>query len=103
EDGIRGGHVTGVQTCALPILANRRGSTTQGRGGTDSFTWVERCDWAPSQISESGMCRPALSVDCGHRRAPTPTTVSFSSTEYERSEERRGGQGRGAELRGARG
>src|SRR5690625_8028725 len=22
EDGIRGGHVTGVQTCALPILAN---------------------------------------------------------------------------------
>src|SRR5439155_14800384 len=23
EDGIRGGHVTGVQTCALPIFASR--------------------------------------------------------------------------------
>src|SRR5690625_7889611 len=27
EDGIRDGHVTGVQTCALPIWGSRRGST----------------------------------------------------------------------------
>src|SRR5207253_4964022 len=31
EDGIRDGHVTGVQTCALPISA-RRGSSAR-RGG----------------------------------------------------------------------
>src|SRR5207253_6279604 len=28
EDGIRGGHVTGVQTCALPIYLRCIGSTT---------------------------------------------------------------------------
>src|SRR5207253_3904377 len=30
EDGIRDGHVTGVQTCALPISESRH---TRGRGG----------------------------------------------------------------------
>src|SRR5439155_14118929 len=29
EDGIRGGHVTGVQTCALPILCEKRGESMQ--------------------------------------------------------------------------
>src|SRR5207253_7630248 len=36
EDGIRDGHVTGVQTCALPILvpATRIGEEDRIRGGT---------------------------------------------------------------------
>src|SRR5690606_39993235 len=35
EDGIRAFHVTGVQTCALPISrAARRGATTRCRGTT---------------------------------------------------------------------
>src|SRR5690606_39889595 len=32
EDGIRDFHVTGVQTCALPILAMRYGSMTIKKG-----------------------------------------------------------------------
>src|SRR5439155_19144929 len=31
EDGIRDGHVTGVQTCALPILMPERGGTMAGQ------------------------------------------------------------------------
>src|SRR5215510_15726649 len=31
EDGIRGGHVSGVQTCALPISSCRKRSKTWGR------------------------------------------------------------------------
>src|SRR5690625_7372365 len=34
EDGIRDGHVTGVQTCALPIFPDRSGSA--GGGGLRS-------------------------------------------------------------------
>src|SRR5439155_14276050 len=33
EDGIRDGHVTGVQTCALPIFAGGRRSVRRGGGG----------------------------------------------------------------------
>src|SRR5690625_25731 len=32
EDGIRDGHVTGVQTCALPIFTARTGATTMPHG-----------------------------------------------------------------------
>src|SRR5439155_9304540 len=35
EDGIRDGHVTGVQTCALPIFIEAR-LTAQGAGMPDS-------------------------------------------------------------------
>src|SRR5690625_5587420 len=31
EDGIRDGHVTGVQTCALPILSQREGRAAPRR------------------------------------------------------------------------
>src|SRR5437870_11241693 len=54
EDGIRDGHVTGVQTCALPIygilpvaraVAGRcvyglRGRSLRGRSGIAIFVWV---------------------------------------------------------------
>src|SRR5207253_6740491 len=36
EDGIRDGHVTGVQTCALPILCTRRSSRILNKF-SDSF------------------------------------------------------------------
>src|SRR5690625_987597 len=54
EDGIRDGHVTGVQTCALPILTNshyRSAGSTQPPSGTPPFrsliwpgTHAERSD-----------------------------------------------------------
>src|SRR5207253_3580498 len=50
EDGIRDGHVTGVQTCALPILLARRQPT--------SSTWQRICNWGKehflSQAREAG-------------------------------------------------
>src|SRR5690625_6075984 len=45
EDGIRGGHVTGVQTCALPILprtpARSRKARGSGEQGVDELFRVE--------------------------------------------------------------
>src|SRR5439155_3209490 len=35
EDGIRDGHVTGVQTCALPISRRSRSALRAPRGGID--------------------------------------------------------------------
>src|SRR5439155_11483005 len=35
EDGIRDGHVTGVQTCALPILSPKSASTAAGERTLD--------------------------------------------------------------------
>src|SRR5690625_6145647 len=37
EDGIRDGHVTGVQTCALPILARHREVLNPARFGLFAF------------------------------------------------------------------
>src|SRR5690625_7236307 len=75
EDGIRCGHVTGVQTCALPICA-------RCSAGRTSAGWVE---------SSSGTAIRA-------RRAPvrsTPTrerrSVSIVQPSARRSEERRVG------------
>src|SRR5690625_7928862 len=66
EDGIRDGHVTGVQTCALPIFASRR----------------SRCIWAQPEETMSGMCRyPSRSPDSSETRS-----------RRERSEERRVGK-----------
>src|SRR5207253_3093818 len=41
EDGIRDGHVTGVQTCALPISLTREGKSL-GDKGPDGFTNLQR-------------------------------------------------------------
>src|SRR5690625_7401860 len=41
EDGIRGGHVTGVQTCALPISLTRADRQRRGSGVPSS---EGRCD-----------------------------------------------------------
>src|SRR5690625_6762803 len=49
EDGIRDGHVTGVQTCALPILeAGRRWLAEQPAGSVAELdlSGVHRCDSA---------------------------------------------------------
>src|SRR5207253_5520106 len=64
EDGIRDGHVTGVQTCALPICSSssperraslRRGGATSGPGRT-SRRWQgrERSHLAWARASSRG-------------------------------------------------
>src|SRR5207253_8654067 len=70
EDGIRDGHVTGVQTCALPIYRSRRTrSSARTRPGRRRET--------AGRILRRGACRAA------HR--PPPCARS-------RSEERRVGK-----------
>src|SRR5437870_7574116 len=62
EDGIRDGHVTGVQTCALPILLTRRSARTTvlitrraaGRFGRISRTslWRQRVRWSRLEVAQ---------------------------------------------------
>src|SRR5690625_5419879 len=47
EDGIRDGHVTGVQTCALPIMIRRTLSSGSVRPATRSRPSRARPDWRP--------------------------------------------------------
>src|SRR6266511_4696454 len=64
EDGIRDFHVTGVQTCALPISA----ATTWSRPRTSTRRW----SWPPrSRAPATGRSRSARSWSCRRGR---PTT-----------------------------
>src|SRR6266699_1999931 len=88
EDGIRAADVTGVQTCALPILVARRSSGTyphvvraldrDGRGGTSGSCEpalnVRR--WGLIALSAALVVAPLSAQRRATRRPPTRTTVS---------------------------
>src|SRR5256885_2706396 len=79
EDGIRDYKVTGVQTCALPIL-----------GGTPQQLRLRR-------ISSALTLRPRALLDivrsrCNRSQPPKPPECRAFSPESERSEERRVGK-----------
>src|SRR5690606_39824327 len=80
EDGIRDFHVTGVQTCALPICCNgRRGCSGNFRPSSSS------CSGTPS-IAPSGADRTWACSRCGDCEPAQLGTL--------RSEERRVGEER---------
>src|SRR5439155_13791331 len=80
EDGIRDGHVTGVQTCALPIS-----STIQcHRGGADGKAGRLRRWLRASEASQSRLARNG----CATRRG----SGHLSRSRDRRSEERRVGK-----------
>src|SRR5207253_7374637 len=83
EDGIRDGHVTGVQTCALPILSQRRSGSCRefvaSRPQRSRSTVVSR---SPSPSTARGTSDPRSS------RSPKPVAGPCTS----RSEERRVGK-----------
>src|SRR5207253_4797788 len=54
EDGIRDGHVTGVQTCALPILADDVAATKRAIAMQDGPVILVGHSWAGMVISEAG-------------------------------------------------
>src|SRR5215510_15592034 len=62
EDGIRYGHVTGVQTCARPILRGCAGYPRARRGGTGNSAPLSR------GTAGSEERRVGKSVDLGGRR-----------------------------------
>src|SRR5690606_40653339 len=72
DDGIRDFHVTGVQTCALPIYAKPKSncSSVLMVGSVASFVRVERCrSTLTSDSAERSRSRKATSL-------PSPRTAS---------------------------
>src|SRR5207302_2888158 len=97
EDGIRDFHVTGVQTCALPICSGARcpsAPCTTGRPPPPASSPATCADWAARTLTPSPSPAAAgegrATTDAGRVRAP-------ASPPTPRSEERRGGkEGRAA-------
>src|SRR2546430_13479628 len=79
EDGIRDLTVTGVQTCALPILP----SVTGVPGGT-----AKVIDWSLSSVA----CLPVRSTLIVTEPEPTAVTAPPNERAWCRSEERRVGK-----------
>src|SRR3712207_6922689 len=73
EDGIRDIGVTGVQTCALPILATM--------ASLPGLAYLRLGEWAPRRR-----------VWLARAVQPPPTAVAMAGVMRERSEERRGGE-----------
>src|SRR5699024_11583357 len=80
EDGIRDRNVTGVQTCALPILISTNGIFSAGLK-----------KWIP--IKFSCLATPSASCVMGKDEVLEPSTASaFTTFSISRSEERRVGK-----------
>src|SRR5690625_2739371 len=92
EDGIRDGHVTGVQTCALPISE----ALLAQAGALQVLAATEEGDPPVAQPDEvlGGQHRPAAVLGI-HCRVAAGTTVRVDGDERDavRSEERRVGKG----------
>src|SRR5439155_17539766 len=93
EDGIRDGHVTGVQTCALPILTKLKEEEVRFR--TALYVFVESGARDPAQETAAKAAADiALIIDDAVDRA---AYYSYRTSELiestNRSEERRVGKG----------
>src|SRR5690606_39636844 len=66
EDGIRDFHVTGVQTCALPIYLDQRGLAGPDATGDDdeAFALLE----AIAKIGHRALVAAAFEIEAGIRR-----------------------------------
>src|SRR5690348_18171246 len=83
EDGIRDGRVTGVQTCALPILSSRHHNSSWCRVPGDPSRRAEYHRRAPRRSSSTprrthGTCREESSQD----RKSTRLNSSHPSISY---------------------
>src|SRR5690606_39598887 len=90
EDGIRDFHVTGVQTCALPILGPDQRNAPRSIRLADAHGSRPPADRAaPSGPASRGLAPPL-------RRPPGQWFQRASAGRKRRSEERRGGKGCGS-------
>src|SRR5439155_18995305 len=88
EDGIRDGHVTGVQTCALPILPGELGAGGSVRevAGRDGGPSGPAGTGSPHAVEFAG--QPLVDVP----PAATPGAIDLPPLLVARSEERRVGK-----------
>src|SRR5207253_7848906 len=92
-DGIRDGHVTGVQTCALPIFSSCRESPVRQRSSQNCCT--SGCFWGTGGGQKSCV---RLARRCANTRKRNrdsflcQTSSARSSGRHRRSEERRVGK-----------
>src|SRR5690606_40283602 len=84
EDGIRDFHVTGVQTCALPICAPRE------RG--DGITARLACAGARRRVRDRGRRSRVHGGRSDRRDTPVLAAGGMAHERYRRSEERRVGK-----------
>src|SRR5690606_40127233 len=86
EDGIRDFHVTGVQTCALPISPGThwRAASSSGPAHTPAAT--------ANQASSAGPASSATGARSGMRRSSPYDEPSTKTSAVSRSEERRVGK-----------
>src|SRR5439155_14772245 len=85
----RDGHVTGVQTCALPIFSTRtRSDGTPARGNVlTQFLNViipENEKYAPIRIPASNSVAPELN-ECSTTGAPVPASIAATSASASRA------------------
>src|SRR5699024_11975954 len=90
EDGIRDRNVTGVQTCALPILSSTGECRGRGSGAAPAGS-VDCCSWALRWRSEERR----VGKECRSRGWPDQE----KGKERERGGRRRAGRTRGEEGR----
>src|SRR5690606_40775770 len=88
EDGIRGFHVTGVQTCALPILPTETSSTSSSQTLSSILAVTSHLNQSPTGIS----------VEIRTTKGETPSE-SVKKPASARSEERRVGKEKRLERR----
>src|SRR5262249_59076423 len=92
EDGIRDWSVTGVQTCALPILSEAEGKETAALRESFSACGTKIAAWSSKAAAMAGASReevPSSSMSATKLAVPGLPEGSVSSP---RSEERRVGK-----------
>src|SRR5690606_39851874 len=95
EDGIRDFHVTGVQTCALPISSAQARATSSGDSVAFTFTSnslcagpLRRASWCQCWAQHLG-CQRARRIRRGRSRPrPCPNTRSEEHTSELQSREK---------------
>src|SRR5439155_18026745 len=92
EDGIRDGHVTGVQTCALPILLRAVSLNDRRLSRLVSFSYVGKLCVAASIAGASTWIASAALIGMRCRLSAILAVSTVVGSTVARSEERRVGK-----------
>src|SRR5207253_7994526 len=91
EDGIRDGHVTGVQTCALPIFEPMAKNKRNSRSATSPLPQAGR-EHSSLKIQQPSVCLVSPAHTSPLAKPPKPGQYPLPWRYPKRSEERRVGK-----------